>query len=51
MNNFTNLYPVDLTLRNSLIPIGETLKNMTMHSYIEHDEQRAEAYKLVVCKV
>ena len=47
MNNFTNLYPVDLTLRNSLIPIGETLKNMTMHSYIEHDEQRAEAYKLV----
>ncbi|MBP5770087.1 MAG: type V CRISPR-associated protein Cas12a/Cpf1 [Bacteroidaceae bacterium] len=47
MNKFTNLYSVDITLRNSLIPIGETLENMTQRSYIEHDEQRAEAYKLV----
>ena len=47
MDKFTNLYPVDITLRNSLIPIGKTLENMAQRSYIEHDEQRAEAYKLV----
>lgn len=36
--NFTNVYPVTKTLRFSLIPVGETLNNISKDKVIENDE-------------
>lgn len=44
LNNFTNLYPLQKTLRLGLIPIAETLEHIKAHGLLEQDQHRAESY-------
>lgn len=47
MKRLTNLYPVSKTLRFELQPIGKTRENIEKGGILQHDEERAENYKLV----
>lgn len=47
IEQFTNRYPLDKTLRFSLIPIGETEKHFNEKNLLGKDDQRAEDYKKV----
>lgn len=47
IEQFTNRYPLDKTLRFSLIPIGETEKHFNEKDLLGKDDQRAEDYKKV----
>lgn len=42
---FTNLYPVQKTLKFELIPQGKTLQKMKENNLIQDDEHRAQSYK------
>lgn len=47
IEQFTNRYPLDKTLRFSLIPIGETEKHFSEKDLLGKDDQRADDYKKV----
>lgn len=47
IEKFTNRYPLDKTLRFSLVPIGETEKHFNEKLLLQSDTQRAEDYKKV----
>ncbi|MDR1723912.1 MAG: type V CRISPR-associated protein Cas12a/Cpf1, partial [Tannerella sp.] len=47
MNEFANLYQLSKTLRFELKPVGETLDYIQRSGILEHDNHRAESYKLV----
>lgn len=44
LNNFTNLYQLQKTLRFGLIPIAQTLENIKAHGLLEQDQHRSESY-------
>lgn len=46
-DNFTNMYPVQKTLRFELRPQGKTLENIEKEGIIDEDKHRAESYKVV----
>ena len=46
-NSFVQLYPLQKTLRFSLLPVNETLENIHNSKIIEHDTHRAESYQKV----
>lgn len=43
---FIGQYPVSKTLRFELKPIGKTLEHITKEGLLQHDEKRAEDYKV-----
>lgn len=45
LTEFTNKYSKQLTLKNELIPVGQTLENIKKNGFIEGDEQLNENYK------
>lgn len=45
--DFTNLYPVQKTLRFELKPIGKTLEWINSKGLLEEDQHRADSYKTV----
>lgn len=47
MKRFTNLYSLPKTLRFELQPIGKTKENIEINGILQHDEKRAEDYKIV----
>ena len=47
IDNFTNLYSLQKTLRFKLIPIGETEENFNKKLLLEQDRERAKNYKKV----
>ncbi len=47
MNNFTNLYSIQKTLRFELIPQGRTLELVRTNELLKEDKHRAESYILV----
>jgi CRISPR-associated protein Cpf1 len=47
MKNFTNLYPIQKSLRFELKPMGKTLENIEKNGILCKDEHRANSYKIV----
>ena len=47
LDTFTNVYPISKTLRFELKPIGRTLEYIQEQGLLNHDEYRAESYKIV----
>lgn len=47
LDTFTNVYPISKTLRFELKPIGRTLEYIQEQGLLNHDEHRAESYKIV----
>ena len=47
LNDFTNLYPVQKTLRFELKPIGKTKEWIESKGLLEQDQHRADSYKTV----
>lgn len=47
LNDFTNLYPVQKTLRFELRPIGKTKEWIESKGFLEQDQHRADSYKTV----
>lgn len=43
---FIGQYPVSKTLRFELKPVGKTLEHITREGLLQHDEKRAEDYKV-----
>lgn len=43
---FIGQYPVSKTLRFELKPVGKTLEHITKEGLLQHDEKRAEDYKV-----
>jgi len=47
IEQFTNQYSLSKTLRFSLLPVGDTLKNFNLNRMLDEDEQRAADYAKV----
>lgn len=44
IDNFTNLYSMQKTLRFKLLPVGATEENFRLNNLLSEDERRAESY-------
>jgi CRISPR-associated protein Cpf1 len=44
MKRFTNIYPLQKTLRFELKPIGKTIENINQNDILEQDNKRADSY-------